>query len=234
MHGIRNGLVISVLALTASLAACAPTAQVTSYGGPSMTEAQAIPYNGPRARLAVARFDDKTAKGYAIGDGMKEMLTTALFNSNRFIVLERQQLGDVLQEQDLGAAGRIKKETAAPVGEIEGAEILVMGAVTEFEPNAGGVGGGLALPGLPVAGILGGKKSHVAIDVRLVDAKTSRILAATSVEGSATDVGGGFITNLPLVFGGYSKTPMEKALRLCIQRATEFIAAQTPPVYYRY
>ena len=69
---------------------------------------------------------------------MADMLSTALFHSNRYIVLERQQVSDVLREQDLGAAGRIKKGTEAPIGEIEGAELLITGAVTEFEGAASG------------------------------------------------------------------------------------------------
>jgi len=85
-----------------------PTAMVTSGGGPGIAEAQAVPYNGPKARITVSKFVDKSAKGYYdIGEGMTDMLTTALFNTNRFIVLERGELGEVLLEQDLAASGRI-------------------------------------------------------------------------------------------------------------------------------
>src|SRR5262249_3328060 len=38
-----------------------------------------------------------------IGNGMAEMLSDALLQSKRFIVLDRQALQDVLQEQDLAA-----------------------------------------------------------------------------------------------------------------------------------
>ena len=123
-----------------------PKATVTTPGGKSIDEAQQEAYDGPKARIAVSQFKDKTGKGWwtgAIGDGMADMLSTALFHSNRYIVLERQQVGDVLREQDLGAAGRIKKGTEAPIGEIEGAELLITGAVTEFEGAASGGGGGI-------------------------------------------------------------------------------------------
>ena len=74
---------------------CAPTATVTSYGGPSISQAQAERYDGPKARIAVGEFTDKTAKGGGgsggwmrmwgynfkkIGDGMQDMLTTALLS----------------------------------------------------------------------------------------------------------------------------------------------------------
>jgi curli biogenesis system outer membrane secretion channel CsgG len=228
-----------------------PKATVTSPEGKSIDEAQREAYDGPKARIAVSQFKDKTGKGWwtgAIGDGMADMLSTALFHSNRYIVLERQQVSDVLREQDLGAAGRIKKGTEAPVGEIEGAELLITGAVTEFEGAASGGGGGIGgIGGLGTAGrILGGiaggmKKAHMAIDVRVIDTKTSRIVAATSVEGEATDfalggalAGAGGGGALGGALGGWSKTPTEKALRVCIQEAVKFIVSKTPATYYHY
>jgi len=231
------------------ISSCAPTAQVTSTGGPSIAEAQAERYDGPKARLAVGQFTDKTAKGSGqtgwmamlgvsfaqIGEGMRDMLTTALFNSDRYIVLEREQLDEVLAEQDLAAAGRIKKGTEAPTGEIYGAELLITAAVTEFEGTAKGVGGGTRVLGVRVAG--GVKKSHVAIDVRIIDTKTSQIVAATSVVGSASSFGVGGSTSigsLPVTLGGLSKTPAEQAIRVCIQKAVEYIVSKTPAEYYRY
>ena len=124
---------------------------------------------------------------------------------------------------------------AGPAAALEGAELLVVGAVTEFEPNAGGAGGGLLLPGFGAG--LGVKTAHIAIDIRVIDAKTSRILAAQSVEGRAQDIGGiGAIAPGPLAvgFGAFAKTPMEKAIRLCLQTAVNFIAQQTPAQYYHY
>ncbi|MBW2305806.1 MAG: SH3 domain-containing protein [Deltaproteobacteria bacterium] len=224
----------------------APKAEVTTPGGPSIQEAQSVAYDGPQARIAITRFTDKTGKGWwtgAIGDGMADMLATALFHSNRFIVLERQQLGDVLQEQDLAASGRIRRETAAPIGQIEGAELLITGAVTEFEGAASGARGGIGGWGGGVIGAIAGgfKKAHMAIDVRVIDTRTSRIVAATSVEGEATDVNlgaalGGAIGGGALggALGGWSKTPTEKALRICIKKAVDFIVSKTPAQYYHY
>lgn len=230
------------LLLTLTFISCAPTAKVTSYGGPSTQQAQAESYSGPKARIAVSRFNDKTGKGWytaEIGHGMVDMLTTTLFNTNRFIVLERQILQDVLAEQDLGASGRIQAGTEAPIGKIEGAELLVVGGVTEFEPHAAGAGGGLgAILGGPFGAIAGAfKKAHIAIDLRIVDTRTSRILAATSVEGSATNIGGmvGILGGTVGVgLGGYKNTPTEKAIRVCLQEAVNWIVSQTPQQYFHY
>jgi curli biogenesis system outer membrane secretion channel CsgG len=223
-----------------------PKAKGTSQGGPTIDQAQAEDAMGAKARVAVSRFNDKSAKGQStgqIGDGMAEMLSNALFSTNRFIVLERQALGDVIKEQDLGASGRIRQGTAAPVGELEGADLLIQGTITEFEPGSSGAGGGLGgwAPSGKfgwVAGALGGgiKTSHVAMIVKVIDARTGRVLASEQVEGKATDVGGaigGAGPHLAGAFGAYSKTPMEKAIRVSIDEAVKLIVARTPPEYYR-
>ncbi|MDH3638818.1 MAG: peptidoglycan-binding protein [Gammaproteobacteria bacterium] len=222
-------------------------AKVTSgEDSAGIQEKQADAYNGPKARIAVARFTDKTGKGWwtgSIGDGMADQLTTALFSTNRYIVLERQTLGDVLREQDLGASGRIRQDTAAPIGEIEGAELLIVGAVTEFEGNASGAQGSGAGARKGILGALTGgfKRAHMAIDLRVIDAKTSRVLAATSVEGSSTGVNlgalaGAFRGSGTLVAGlsGWQNTPVEKALRVCIKEAVDFVVSKTPQTYYRH
>lgn len=229
-------------------------AQTYGGGGPNINQATQERYDGPKARIAVARFTDKSGKGQAagIGDGMSDMLSTALFQSGRYIVLERQALQDVISEQDLGASGRIRSETAAAIGQIEGAEILVTAAITEFEPGSSGGEAGVGVAGERGEGIsnLAGRlfgnvlgkvagsmqSSHIALDMRLIDTRTSRIVAAGSVKGEATDIaglgsvaGGGLSGEL----SGYSKTPMEKAIRLAIQNAVQFVVAQTPAQYYR-
>ena len=219
-----------------------PVAQVTHAQGPSMAQAQSERYDGPKARIAVGDFQVKAARApYVIGDGLREMLLTALFSSNRFIVLERQAIQDVMLEQDLGACGRVKKATAAPIGELEGAELLVYGTVSEFDNQQSGMGLGVRLPGVPLTLGGGAKNAHMAIDIRVVDTVRGRILAAGRVEGKATDyqygvgtVIGGGSSVMPISLGGYANTPMEKAIRVCIDNAVQYICSQTPAQYFHY
>ena len=221
--------------------------QATVTGGlnsPTIAQAQAVPYNGPRARIAVVSFDQKAAKGYGhIGDGLADMLATELVNTNRFIVLERQELGAVMAEQDLARSGRVSAATGAPTGQIEGAELLVTGAVTAFEPNyQGGSAGGILLSRRHPGGLGAGlKQAYIAIDLRIIDARTSRIVAATTVEGRATDIAGaiggvigGGSSRLGVGLGLFRNTPMEKAVRVCLAKAVQFIVSRTPPQYYHY
>src|SRR5690625_4667385 len=222
------------------LPAAGTTTNVRDSGsGPGMTDAKLAAYDGPQARIAVARFENKTgASGKwwntSIGDGMADMLTTALFNSGRFIVLERQAVDDVISEQDLGASGRVRGETAAAIGEIEGAELLVVAAVTEFDENTSGTRGSAtgSRIGRIVGSISGGSSSaHMAIDLRIIDTNTSRILAATSVEGKAKDfdIGGALAGytgrhSLGGALSSWENTPREKALRQVIGAAVEEIS----------
>jgi curli biogenesis system outer membrane secretion channel CsgG len=182
------------------------------------------------------------------------MLTTALVNSNRFLVLERDVLDEALREQDLGASGRVRADTAAPIGEIEGAELLVIGAVTAFEPERMGLGGGIIGLGTLIGTALIHEKnswvpvgaatyqeSFISIDVRAVDATSSRVLFTTSIDSKGIDWGGGLIavvgggrSRLPLAFGGFQKTATEKAVRRAIDLAVVELARRTPPEYFRH
>jgi len=234
------------MVLMLAMTACA-TAQVTSTGGQNMASARSEAYNGPKARIAVSRFTDKmSTTGYyraEYGRGMQDMLTTALFHSNRYIVLERETLTDVITEQDLGASGRFKKETAPQIGELEGADLLIVAAITGFDPGTAGVEGSVGgflndTLGGAFAGLSGSYKSaHVAMDLRVVDSNTGRVVAATSVTGSAKSFGLGGTRSGPDMsgaLGGFAKSPMETAIRKMIQAATDYIVSQTPQQFYRH
>jgi curli biogenesis system outer membrane secretion channel CsgG len=232
------------LSISAGCAGLEPTAQVDNNAG-----AQALPpYSGPKARIAVADFDVKAAKaGGQIGSGLREMLVTALINSSRFSVLERQVLGALMQEQELGASGAAQQGAGgAQRGKIKTADLIITAAVTEFEPNASGGGAGIGGGGGVGSGVLGGllgasmNKAHMALDIRIVDASTSEVLSATRVQGQASDVAGGFMMGfmgswaLGGGLGGYANTPMEKAIRVCIIEAVRYISQTIPANYYKY
>jgi curli biogenesis system outer membrane secretion channel CsgG len=242
--------VLPLLLLVVLLAACitpAPTAKVQSTSGPDIGSARAESYHGPKAAIAVADFEDKTVGSgqyrAAYGRGMADMLVTSLFNTSRFIVLEREKLQAVVKEQDMGATGRFRQDTAAPIGELEGAQLLVMAAVTGFEPGtagtrAGGRQRGGILGDSRIGALAGGlQRSHLAIDLRIVDTATGRVLAATNVEGSARsyDLGGSVLgSQASGALSTYARTPMEQAIRRAIDAAVEFVASQTPAEFYRH
>lgn len=244
-------LIVSCALFLLSLVGCAglqqmtqPTAQVDNTAG----AAALPPYSGPKARLAVADFEVKAAKAtYEIGSGLREMLVTALVSSNRFSVLERQALSAVMQEQELSASGAAAQGSGgAQRGKIKTADLIITAAVTEFEPQASGgragLGGGGGVGSGVLGGLLGGalNKAHMALDIRVVDTSTSEVLAATRVQGQASDIAGGimggFFGSFGLVGGlsAYANTPMEKAIRICIIEAVRYISQSISPTFYKY
>ncbi len=174
------------------------------------------------------------------------MLTTALFRSNRFIVLERGEgLDELKEELDLMDTGYMEEGKGAEKGLMEGADILLMGAITEFEPKASGVGGGIGglyLGSGVLGGVRGGKEdAYIKADLRLVDVRRGRVINAATVEGQATrwkvgGLGGALVGNVVLggALGGYKNTPMEKAVRDMLDAAVQTISQQVPQEYYRY
>lgn len=214
---LRSGTLFLSLLLGINLTACTASARVVSSdNAPGIKQAQSTPAEGPKKRIAVKAFTFKAARGSGrVGSGMSDMLTDALFNSGRFIVLERENLQDVLEEQDLGSSGRVRDTTAAPGGQLEGAELLVRGSVTQFEPRCRG---GSAI-------VFSASRACVAINIRIMDASTGRIVNATTVEATSVDKRIGFVTRteLPVGLGMYKGTPMEKAIRNAIQAAVDHI-----------
>ncbi len=137
-----------------------------------------------KKRIAVLTFEDKTSQPYSYGfmgkdagDGFSEMLTTALVKTGNYIVIERSQLAQLLQEQNLGAVGVVTPESAAQAGKVIGAELVVFGAVTEFGYSQQSTGGNTRRLGVGVDN----SKATVAVDVRIVDPETSEIIAAEDI-----------------------------------------------------
>jgi len=216
-------------------------------GGGGTGNLQAPPdiYNGPRARMAVSAMTG--AQSPDVGRGMADMLVTELVSTNRFVVVERAILPEIAREIELSKAGMTDPSASVPSGKLASADLLIVGNITGFQPNADGISTdafGLGYHGGAGVGI-GLKRSYVAMDLRIVDVRTSAVVATTRVSKYSTDwgvgvggFGGGWHRHGFGALGGglgiYQGTPMEKAIRACLQGAVQFICQQTPPVYYRY
>ena len=133
---------------------------------------------GPR--LAVMDFDNKSQwGGYQLGQGAADVLTTELVKLGKFDIYEREQLKSIMQEQDLGASGRVDASTAAKIGKIIGVNYIITGAVTEYGKSDSGISGG----GYFNVGKTG---YHSAVDIRIVDAVTSKIVFAETASHTKT------------------------------------------------
>jgi curli biogenesis system outer membrane secretion channel CsgG len=163
--------------------------------------------------------------------GLTEMLTTALVATNRFVVLERAQVGAVMQEQDLGASGRVARETAPAQGGVIGAQALITGDITGFSYSSEALGGNLANV---IKGVTAGASrvtAEVVIDLRLVDAVTGEVLGSASGRGKASATG----VSADLTKGerninaeGAKATPLGQASRAAIRNAVADLLRQAP------
>lgn len=139
-----------------------------------------------KKRIAVSTFEDKSGSGYNhLGSGVADMLTTALVKSGKFIVIERNELDKVLAEQKLGESGLVTEQTAPKLGKLLGADLFVIGSVTECGTKEGNIGGNIPLFG----GSITKKTARTVVDIRLVNTTTGEIIAAETKEGSESTTG---------------------------------------------
>lgn len=164
---------------------------------------------------------------------LTEALTTSLVNTNRFMVLERAALAQVQQEQDLGASGRVNKETAPEIGRIVGAQVLITGDITAFSHSRSSIGGRITNIVKGVTASVERVSASVSIDIRIIDAVTGEVVASVKGDGSAAQ--NGIATDLTKEEKNYSgsvqlATPLGQASRTAIERAVAGIVANMPKV----
>ena len=206
----------------------------------SVTEAQRaqVSCSGPKLRVAVlpvgATGKLGAFEGFDVGAALSAQLTTALERSDCFIVTERNALSHILREQELGLAGVTNPETAPRAGRIAAAQVLVKADVTEFEPQkeSGGLNFGLASSSMPFGLRLGGSggTSHVALDLRLLDATTGQVLFSRRVEADSKSRGLALGLDFEhFTVGGdkFYKTPMGQATRVALNDAVFYVIQDT-------
>jgi len=63
----------------------------------------------------------------ALGKGIADVLITELAANNAIRVVERDKIQQLIDEQNLGASGRVDKETAAKIGKLLGVHHMIFG-----------------------------------------------------------------------------------------------------------
>lgn len=175
-------------------------------------------YKGPKARVTIANFMDESSRGQEnsqAGEGIAEMLRQAMLATNRYIVQGKKSLDNNNRDQNTEDGRRLRKENEI--------DLLIDGFIKEFSQGVAGAGEGRGT-------------SYVTLMVTITNSRTNQILATERLRGKATDPGwsmGKCEVKLPEVFKDFSKTPMEKAIRLAIENSTSFIVAKTPLESYR-
>lgn len=213
------------------------------------------PYTGLKKRIAVLPIEMKTTVEITdsegerttvrqstdrgpgtLGSNMTEQLTTALVNTGRFIVLEREALSEVREEQALGRSGEVNPATAPASGQIIGADWLIRAAITEYEQEASKSGGlvGFTRERFGIGGKT--KKAKVVLDVRIIDAGTGQVIDSVKASGDAKSsgfLGAVAVRGVVLAGGKEDKTPIGEATRTALENAVEFICERMEKIPWR-
>lgn len=187
-------------------------------------------YTGIKHALGVISFDNEAGfvSEWNLGDNLGLMLESSLYDTGRFVIVERAELGAVMAEQDLQTSGRTAQASqVADTGKIRSAKYLATGAITEASYNTSGDSGGLRIKGFNI-GAKSDKASIVAV-VKLIDSTSGVVVASKRIRGEAGKSGltlgysdRGFGTQL----GGFVKTPLGEAAQDVIDQASQFIALE--------
>lgn len=198
-------------------------------------------YNGPKRRLGVLPVDNTSASAsYSFSgsgetvdfsaaatgvpvNGIEAIVIDSLAQTDRFRLVERTALSNVLDEQDLAASGRVAGPSGAKTGNVLGAEFLVQVVITDYEANTSGKSGGAGglLRKVPLVGGIkaGASRGRVGMNIRLIDAETSEITFSKQIEAiiKETNLGfGGLGWTGDALIGGflssYAKTPIGQAV----------------------
>ncbi len=190
------------------LAACATESSQTV--APKQVTSAGTTYSGPKSTIAVGKFDNRSTflRGLfsdgvdRLGSQAKTILITHLQQSNRFIVVDRENMSEIQQEARL--RGKEQK--------LSGAQFVLTGDVTEFGRKETG--------DQQLFGILGRGKTQVAyskVSINVVNALTSEVIF--SVQGAGEYA----LSNREIIgFGGtasYDSTLNGKVLDLAIREA---------------
>lgn len=160
--GLGGGL-LPVAVFTALLVACGTT--------------DAAAQNG-KTRVAVVDFENNstwTWWGRDLGRAAADELTTQLFQGDLFSIVERDELDAILTEQNLGAGGRISESTAAQIGQLLGAQLILTGSISQFSIER--VSGGFRRLGLSVS------QAETRLGVRVLDTNTGEVVFAAEGDG---------------------------------------------------
>jgi curli biogenesis system outer membrane secretion channel CsgG len=181
-----------------------------------------------RVNVSLLPARERDARLFAdLGRGVGDIVTRELFDLGRFDLVERRNLAAAIAEQNLSLTGRFDPETVATVGRLVGAEIILVGAVTELSIDRASA----VVPSLFGGAVV--TTVQVAVEFRFVEVATGRILGIGSGIGRGVDAE---VTVEALQqairllrVGTVRQSLVATALRNAIREAVEQAAVGIPP-----
>ncbi|MEJ2795793.1 CsgG/HfaB family protein [Iodobacter sp. LRB] len=203
---------LTAVALLSTLAGCAT--ESSHLLSVAKVESAARPYAGVRTPISVGKFENRSSYMRGIfsdgvdrmGSQTKTILMSHLQQTNRFSVLDRDNLEEMKQEAAL------KKQAQS----LKGADYVITGDVTEF--------GRKDVGDQQLFGLLGRGKSQVAyakVSLNIVNVTTSEVVFSSQGAGEYS------LSNREIVgFGGtasYDSTLNGKVLDLAVREAVNHL-----------
>jgi curli biogenesis system outer membrane secretion channel CsgG len=108
-------------------------------------------------KIAIIEFPNLEGKVSDLGRYLAEELTTRLFRTGNFRIIERQLMKKMMEEQKLSASGLINPKTASKFGQILGVDALTTGTIADLN-------------------------NSVKINARLIAVETGSVFAVASVK----------------------------------------------------
>jgi curli biogenesis system outer membrane secretion channel CsgG len=200
-------------------AGCAPSRSVKQQQALSVdvTEKVQSSLTGPKRRIGVVEFENKSAYGQGrLGGAASDILVTELVKSGKFIVVERDRLNKVMEEQKFQSQGMTDPATVARLGQVMGLEAIVVGSVSQFGVKKEGSDYLLTQSKRQLA--------EVTVDLRLIDVQSGQVIMADSGKGRAKSTKASFLGMGTK--GGYDETLEGEALRAALVQFVTNIASQ--------
>jgi curli biogenesis system outer membrane secretion channel CsgG len=203
-----------------NLCSCAPSTRVKQVDPGATISTKRVTkgkFIGLKRKVAVIDFENKTAYGKArLGSSCSDILTTELGKSGRVILIEREKLGKILEEQNLQKSGGAALDPLVATGKILGLNAIVTGSISQF---------GVKKEGADY--LIFEQKKQIAeatVDLRVVDVSNGRIIWTDTGKGKA-------IKKVSTVLGlggraGYDETLAGEALRAAIVKFVNNIIEQ--------
>lgn len=187
--------------------------------------------DGLRYTVTVTKFDNKAgwSAKWDIGDAWASVLTDALNQTGRFIVLGESDMREAaMDEQDFAASGRTAGGKKSPAtGQMTPAQILIKGAITHVQENTSGGGAGISIRGIRVGGR--GGQAEINSTIYMVDSTTGQILASESVTGEAGSRGfriGYCCRNFSGDVDAFKNDNVGKAVMASVEEAVDWMIGQ--------
>jgi len=169
--------------------------------------------------ITVANITDETGGSWwnpVIGKGISELLSTALFYTNHYIVLEY----DDNALQGINDFSYYRETNDENLNRPVPSELIITGSVISFKPAVYNRSGRLA------------KRSNITLDLTIVEKASSSKIAKFAIAGTSDDpyINENFI-GFNNCFDEWGNTPECDAIKSCITKAVEIIVIKTDTWY---